>query len=147
MSDMLRIGGAHATKKTAQDPPRTTIATSDDLQVYLISGSRMVNEAVSAFSASTMIERFRDIEESVDAAAPVDAQNAPTRGLQNRQERGFAQAPTLGMFSGKKKEERTNRIRFVCSEISSKAASVLIQIVSMEGFTPRPCDPCCDPFK
>jgi hypothetical protein len=41
----------------------------------------MVNEA---FSASTIVESFREIKESVDAAAPVDAENATTSGLQNR---------------------------------------------------------------
>ena len=33
MSDILRIGRAHATRKTAQDALGTTIGTSDDLQV------------------------------------------------------------------------------------------------------------------
>jgi hypothetical protein len=37
MSDILRISGAHADEKTAQDALGTTIGTSDDLQVPPIS--------------------------------------------------------------------------------------------------------------
>jgi hypothetical protein len=66
----------------------------------------MVNEA---FSASTMVESCREIIESVDAGAPVDAENAPTSGLQNRKERSFAERPHSLCFLGKKNEERTTK--------------------------------------
>jgi hypothetical protein len=45
---------------------------------------RLLLRAPEAFSASTMVESFREIKESVDAAVPVDAENALTSGLQNR---------------------------------------------------------------
>jgi hypothetical protein len=53
----------------------TTIGTWGELRIYLISGSRMIDEV---FSASTIIETFRKIKEGVDADVPVDAQNAST---------------------------------------------------------------------
>ena len=76
MTEILRIAPANATTKTAQDAPRTTIGTGGDLQVPLISGSRLVNEV---FRASPSMGRFREITEGVDAAVAVNAQNAPKR--------------------------------------------------------------------
>ena len=88
MSETLQIAPADAKKKTAQDALGTTIGTWDDLQVYLISSSRMMKEVVSA---STISESFRKIEEGVDAVVPVDAQNAPTSDFENYKERSFQQ--------------------------------------------------------
>ena len=109
MSETLRIVRADAKKKTAQDALGTTIGTWDDLQVYLISSSRMMKEVVSA---STISESFRKIEEGVDAAVPVDAQNAPTRDLENC--RQFSTAPTpISCFLERrtKNKERTTKQR------------------------------------
>ena len=106
MSEPLRIVRADAKKTTAQDAPGTTIGTGGDLQVYPISGSRMINEVVSA---ATMIETFREIKEGVDADVTVDAQNAPTATLKTAD--SFPQAPTPIIFLGdrKKTEERTTK--------------------------------------
>ena len=106
MSETLRIVRADAKKKTAQDAPGTTIGTGGDLQVDPISGSRMINEVVSA---STMIVTFREIKEGVDADVTVDAQNAPTATWKTAD--SFPQAPTPIIFLGdrKKNEERTTK--------------------------------------
>ena len=93
-------------KQTAQDAPGTTIGTGGDLQVYPISGSRMVDDV---FRASTMIDTFREIKEAVDADVPVDAQNASTATWKTAD--SFPQAPTAIIFFWKKKEERRNEER------------------------------------
>jgi hypothetical protein len=104
MSETLRIAPVDATEKTAQDVQGATIGTWRDLQVGLISGSRMVNEV---FRASTMIDTLREIKEGVDADVPVDAQNAPTGTWKTAD--SFPQAPTPIIFSWKKNEERTTK--------------------------------------
>src|SRR2546425_3782867 len=63
--------------------------------VYLISGSRMIDEL---FSASTISEPFRNIKEGVDADVPVDAQNASTATWKTAD--SFPQAPTPIIFLG-----------------------------------------------
>lgn len=50
MSEILRIGPAEAKNDTAQDAPRTTIGTRGDLQVYLISGSRVRPDLPGVFA-------------------------------------------------------------------------------------------------
>jgi len=55
MSETLRIAPADATKKPLQDAPATTIGTWGDLRVYLISGSRMINELVKPFTKSKRV--------------------------------------------------------------------------------------------
>src|SRR2546426_3372923 len=95
MRQTLRIAPAGATKNTTQDAPGTTIGTWGDLRVYLISGSRMIDEL---FSASTISEPFRNIKEGVDADVPVDAQNASTATWKTAD--SFPQAPTPIIFLG-----------------------------------------------
>jgi hypothetical protein len=95
MRETLRIAPADARKHTAQDAPGTTVGTWGDLRVYLISGSRMIDEL---FSASTNSELFRNIKEGVDADVPVDAQNATTATWKTAD--SFPQAPTPIIFLG-----------------------------------------------
>src|ERR1700682_5440227 len=93
MSETLRIAPADATKPTWRD-----------LRGYLISGSRMINEV---FSASTIIEIFRDIQEGVDADVVVDAQNAPTATLKTAD--SVPQAPTPIIFlAGRNRNENSH---------------------------------------
>ena len=40
----------------------------------------------------------QEITQGMDAAVPVDAENAPTRDLENRTERGFPQRPHPSSF-------------------------------------------------
>ena len=56
--------------------------------------------------------------------------------LQNRRERGFAQASTPIIFFREEETRRTN---------DKRAASVPVQTVSMDGFTPGRCAPFCAP--
>ena len=119
MSETLRIVRADAKKQTAQDAPGTTIGTGGDLQVYPISGSRMINEVVSA---STMIETFREIKEGVDADVTVDAQNAPTATWKTAD--SFPQAPTPIIFSWRKKEERRANDKNTATQLSTKSDQV-----------------------
>jgi hypothetical protein len=62
----------------------------------------MINEV---FSASTMIETFREIKEGVDADVALDAQNAPTATWKTAD--SFPQAPTPIIFlAGRNKNGR-----------------------------------------
>lgn len=54
------------------------------------------------------IDTFRQVDDDVDAATPVDAQNAPTGGWKSRQEREIPQRPHRSSFSLKKKHEEQN---------------------------------------
>ena len=53
MNDILAIAPAVANTKVAQDAPGTTIVTSGDLQVHLVSNSLM---RPPAFYASTVLD-------------------------------------------------------------------------------------------
>ena len=57
-----------------------------------------------AFSRLNMSEHFRGVEDDVDAATPVDAQNAPTGVWKSRTEREIPTAPTSMIVSLKKKK-------------------------------------------
>ena len=87
--------------KTAQDAPGTTIVTSGDPQVPLILS---LLRLTSTCKVLTSLTAFGAIEEGVDAAVPVDAQNAPTSDLENC--RQFSTAPTPLIVCLKKKDER-----------------------------------------
>ena len=91
-------------EKTAQDAPRTTIGSWGDLQVYLISGARKMKDVTGAFKHQGEISK---LEEGVDAAVPVDAQNASTSDLENCGQ--FSTASTPIIFSWKKREERRTK--------------------------------------
>lgn len=109
----LTIDRAPAMKKPAQDAPGTTIGTSDDLQVPPISRLAYPHRSLSSLN---VIENFRAVEDGVDAAVPVDAQNASTSDLENCKDRSFPQRPHRLSFSGKKKpeERRTKQKLQVC---------------------------------
>ena len=92
--------------KTAQDAPGTTIVTSGDLQVPLISS---VLRLTSACKRSTdVLDSVRAIEEGVDAAVPVDAQNAPTSDLEHCRQFSTAPTPIIVFLE---EERRTTRER------------------------------------
>ena len=61
-------------------------------------------EAHVGVQALNVLDSVRAIEEGVDAAVPVDAQNAPTSDLENC--RQFSTAPTPIIVFLKKKDER-----------------------------------------
>ena len=56
------------------------------------------------------IENFRDVEDDVDAATPVDAQNAPTGVWKSRKEREIPTAPTSIIFFSDEEEQRRQNL-------------------------------------
>ena len=62
-----------------------------------------------ASSSLNVVETFRAVEDDVDAATPVDAQNAPTGVWKSRKEREIPTAPTSIVFFSEGEERRTNQ--------------------------------------
>jgi hypothetical protein len=58
------------------------------------------------FAPGDVIDNFPSDEDDVDAATPVDAQNAPTGVWKSRREREIPTAPTSIMFFLKEEEEK-----------------------------------------
>lgn len=91
---------------TAQDASGATIAPSDDLKVHLFFSGREIERACgsSRIDAESPNELSRrKSQEAVDAAGPVDAQNAPTGPWKTAD--GFPQAPTAIIVSLIKEQE------------------------------------------
>ena len=67
------------------------------------------------------IEKFRDVEDDVDAATPVDAQNASTGVWKSRKEREIPTAPTSIIFSltKRKNEDKTTQTNCPPNRIKS----------------------------
>ena len=66
------------------------------------------------------IEHFREVEDDVDAATPVDAQNAPTGVWKSRKEREIPTASTsIICFSNEDEERRTQPLRSTVHRIGS----------------------------
>jgi hypothetical protein len=78
--------------------------------------TRIGPEVISA------IEHFRDVEDDVDAATPVDAQNAPTGVWKSRKEREIPTASTSIIFFSEEKERRSKTTQINCppNRITSK---------------------------
>jgi hypothetical protein len=55
------------------------------------------------------LDNFRATEDDVDAATPVDAQNAPTGVWKSRREREIPTAPTSIIFCLKEEEKKKKR--------------------------------------
>jgi hypothetical protein len=65
------------------------------------------------------LETFREVEDDVDAATPVDAQNAPTEVWESRTEREIPPAPTsIILFADEEEEPRTKPLR---SQLSTES--------------------------
>ncbi len=84
------------TETTAQDASGATIAAWDDLKVDVFFTRREIEGACGASRIDTgsLVERAEPCtrQEAVDAAGPVDAQNAPTGPWKTAD--GFPRAPT-----------------------------------------------------
>jgi hypothetical protein len=66
------------------------------------------------------IEDSREVEADVDAATPMDAQNAPTGVWKSRTEREIPTAPTsIILFSDEEEERRTKPLRSTVHRIGS----------------------------
>jgi len=116
MSDMPPITRPMRRKKIAQDAPGTIFSTGVATLVSPLSTSRILE---GDCRASIVIGKFRTVEDGVDAAVPVDAQNAPTRDLENCGQ--FSTASTPILFSLQKKRTTKN------------AASVPIRLSQQRG--------------
>jgi hypothetical protein len=81
------------TRETTGSVRRSAEAVTEGPEVQHSGPSPCSSAAVS------LRDRPPPNEETVDADASVDAQNAPTRCLQNRTARGFAQRPQPSSFS------------------------------------------------
>src|SRR5262249_18993718 len=115
---------AHASKNNRSGCPR-----NDFLEgvAALVSPLFVDAYAQRRFSRCQVMGQFRATKDGVDAAVPVDAQNAPTRDLENCTNRSFPQPPHRSSFSLIK--EGNNEERCKCANL----------IVSTEGFTPLQC--------
>jgi hypothetical protein len=87
---------------TAQEASGATIAAGDDLKVDLFFTRRALARS-SRIDTACLIERLAPGQEAVDAAGPVDAQNAPTGPWKTAD--GFPQAPTAIIVSLIKEKE------------------------------------------
>ena len=93
------IGAIHETLRMPQEIFSRGAATP----VSPLFATRIGPEVISA------IEHFRDVEDDVDAATPVDAQNAPTGVWKSRREREIPTAPTsIISFCDEEEERRQN---------------------------------------
>jgi len=120
MSDMLLIIRPMRRNNIAQDAPGTIFSTGVATLVSPLSTSRILE---GDCRASIVIGKFRTVEDGVDAAVPVDAQNAPTRDLENCGQ--FSTASTPILFSLQKKRTTKN------------AASVPIRLSQQRGSPHR----------
>lgn len=85
--------------RNAQDAPGAIFSRGAPLR-YPLFATRIGPEVISA------IEHVRDVEDDVDAATPVDAQNAPTGVWKSRKEHEIPTAPTSIIFFSDEEEER-----------------------------------------
>jgi hypothetical protein len=84
--------------------------TGLDLQVPLIFNVRAPPSSCSCLD----LEHFRGVEDDVDAATPVDAQNAPTGVWKSRTEREIPTASTSITLLEKERERRTKTVHTNC---------------------------------
>ena len=98
---IARVG---ATKNTAQDAPGAIFSRGALLRYPPYFGDAHPQRTRSCCN---VLENFRGVEDDVDAAVPVDAQNAPTRDLENCKERSFPQRPHRSSFLAKRTKERS----------------------------------------
>lgn len=113
MRVIFQIARVGATKKTAQDAPGATIVNPVDLQVPLIFQREGSSEPMLVPKA---VETFRGVEDDVDAATPVDAQNAPTGVWKSRTEREIPTASTSITLLEKERERTTKTAHTNCPQ-------------------------------
>ena len=96
---------------TAQEASGATIAPRDDLKVDVFFTRREIERACgsSRIDTRSLVERSEPCarQEAVDAAGPVDAQNAPTGPWKTAD--GFPQASTAILVFVTRREESTRQ--------------------------------------
>jgi hypothetical protein len=96
------------------------------------------------------IETFRDVEDDVDAATPVDAQNAPAGVWKSRKEREIPTAPTSIIFFSEEEERRTKPLRSIVHRIGSPPGwhqALLTCELPKSLLSPKGADPLCSFFR
>jgi hypothetical protein len=79
----------------------------------------------STFRAGHVTDNFRATEDDVDAATPMDAQNAPTGVWKSRSEREIPTAPTSIIFILKRRrEEKKNEEQISSNQLSTKSDQI-----------------------
>jgi hypothetical protein len=63
----------------------------------------------AVLTTAIALEHFRDVEDDVDAATPVDAENAPTGVWKSRKEREIPTASTSIIFFSDEEEDRRRK--------------------------------------
>jgi len=76
------------------------------------------------FRAGDVIDNFRATEDDVDAATPVDAQNAPTGVWKSRREREIPTAPTSILFCLKEEEMKEDEEQISSNQLSTKSDQI-----------------------
>jgi hypothetical protein len=109
---MLLINRPMQQNKIAQDAPGAIFSRGPLLWYAPFSTTR----SSKLFFARQRFGNFATVEDGVDAAVPVDAQNAPTSDLENCKERSFPQRPHRSLFleEEKKNEEELHVCQSDC---------------------------------
>jgi hypothetical protein len=116
--DPFNRGDRHD-RQIAQDAPGAIFSRGPLLRYPLLSTMRHRHEGDHA------IEHFREVEDDVDAATPVDAQNVPTGVWKSRKEREIPTASTsIICFSNEDEERRTQPLRSTVHRIGSPPSAV-----------------------
>ena len=136
MSERFRIAGADAAKNTAQDAPGTIFSRGG---ATLVSPLFEHAHPQRSLSCLNVIEKFRAIEDDVDAVVPVDAKNAPTSDLEDCKDRSFQQRPHRSLFLEEEKKERRTNDKNTSTQLSTKSDQVqLYERGVQEDKQPRP---------
>src|SRR5436190_20208944 len=77
-----------------------------------------------ASSSLNVVETFRAVEDDVDAAPPVDAQNAPTGVWKSRREREIPTAPTSILFCLTEEEKKEETKKISSNQLSTKSDQI-----------------------
>ncbi len=110
---MLPINGPRQQNTIAQDAPGTIFSRGAATLVSPFFDHAYPRRRCLRVN---VIRKFRTVEDGVDAAVPVDAQNAPTSDLENCKERSFPQRPHRSLFleEEKKNEEELHVCQSDC---------------------------------
>jgi hypothetical protein len=109
-------------RKTAQDAPGTIFSRGGYSGIPPFSSTR---SSKASFVPSDVIDNFPSDEDDVDAATPVDAQNAPTGVWKSRREREIPTAPTsIHVLLERRREKKKNEEQISSNQLSTKSAQI-----------------------
>ncbi len=100
---MRVIGNVESSTSTVQDAPGAHSSRERLLRYPRCSAAAINPDGDHAFDSDG------DVEDDVDAATPVDAENAPTGVWKSRKGREIPTAPTSLVFLSKREEERRTK--------------------------------------